>query len=60
MPSTNATRDRSFFAIKLSKILLRNFTTKNRLNHFIMLHVNCEKNDQPNLEEVAKDFKGDN
>ena len=58
MPATNAITIIS--AMKHIKTFCRITTTENRLNHHIILHVHWGRTDQPNMEEVAKDFKSGN
>ena len=60
LPSTSATSERSFSAMKSIKTYLRSTTSRNRLNHCMLLHVHCKKNDQLNMIEITKEFVGDN
>ena len=46
--------------MKRIKTYLTNTTSRNRVNHCMLLHVNCKKTDQLNMIETAKGFVGDN
>ena len=60
LPATNTTNERSFSAMERIKTYLRSTTSGNRLNHSMLLHVHCKKNDHLNMIEIAKEFVGDN
>ena len=55
LPATSATSERSFSAMKSIKTYLRSTTSRNRLNHCMLLHVHCKKNDQLNMIEITKE-----
>ena len=49
----NATSELPFSAMNRIKTYLRNTTSGNQLNHYILLHVHCKKTDQLNMIEIA-------
>ena len=59
VPTTNATNERLFSAMKRIKNDHRNSTIEKILNHSTMIHAHCKKIEQLNMIEVAKDFNGD-
>ena len=60
LPATNATSERSFSVMKRIKRYLRSTTSRNRLNHCMLLHVNSKKTGQLNMTKIAKEFVGNN
>lgn len=56
MPATNATRERSFSAMRRLKSYLRSRMHEARLNHLMVLHVHKSKTDSLNLIRVANNF----
>ena len=55
-PTTNATSERSFSALRLVKTYLRSTITQNRLNNLMALAVHKETTDNLDLLEVANVF----
>ena len=43
LPTTKATSERSFLAVKRIKTYLRSTTSGNRLNNIMLLHDHCKK-----------------
>ena len=56
MPGTNASSERAFSGMKRIKTYLRNSTTKNRLNHCMLVHVHPEDVNKMNTIEIAREF----
>ena len=56
----NATSERSLSAMKRIKTYLKSFTSRNRLNHCLLLHVHCKKTNQLKMIKIPKEFVGDN
>ena len=59
LPSTNATSERTFSAMRRLKTYLRTTMKQERLNHLLLLHVHNDKTDGLECSEVAKAFVGD-
>ena len=56
MPTTNATNERSFSALKIVKTYLRSTTTDTRMNNLMVLHIHKSETDKLDLMEVANEF----
>ena len=54
LTATNAASERSFSAMKRIRMYLRNTTSGNQLNHYMLLHVHCKKTDQLTLLKLPK------
>ena len=55
MPTTNASSERSFSALRRIKTNLCTTMTQQHLNHVMLMHVNKEKTDGLDLLQVGKD-----
>ena len=59
MPSTNATSERSFSALRRVKTYLRSTMSQERLNHLLVLHVHKDYTDSLDMLQVANSFVSD-
>ena len=56
IPSTNATSERSFSAMRRVKMYLRSTMSQDRLNHIVLLHCHKDTTDSLDLIAVANEF----
>ena len=56
MPSTNATSERSFSALRRLKSYLRTTMSQERLNFLVLLYVHKDRTDALDLKRVLNDF----
>ena len=56
MPSTNATSERTFSALRRIKTYLRSTMSQERLNNLLTLHVHQNYTDSLDLVEIANEF----
>ena len=56
MPSTNATSERSFSAMRRLKTYLRSTMKQSRLNHVMLLHMDKERLDCLDLDIIGNEF----
>ena len=56
LPSTNATSERSFSALRRIKSYLRSTMTQARLNHLMILHYHQEMTDELDLKYIANEY----
>ena len=56
LPTSSATAERSFSALRRLKSYLRSTITQERLNYLMLLHYHRERLDNMQLEEAAQDF----
>ena len=59
IPSTNATSERTFSALRI-KTYLWSTMTQARLNHLMTLHVHKDRTDALNLTEIANEITSRN
>lgn len=56
LPATNASSERSFFALSRLKTAGRTSMMQDRLNHLLLLHVHKNKTDTLDIQSVIRDF----
>ena len=56
MPTTNATSERSFSALKRIKSYLRSTMKQERLNSLMTIHVHKDKTDKLELRAIGNEF----